>query len=213
MSLRDFNTQYSDDPIALHTSPVGNGGGLDNFHTVHPEDSETNNTPKILGALAVALMIGAAGVGTFVYSSSPSHPKAVVTASNLPASLPAAPAPVAATAPDTQTAMTPAASPEATPAPAPMRTASAKPARSHASVSSSNAASIAQPQQQAVVIPEPVAPSPSPSDVATNNAQSAIPAAPAATASDVPAAPVQEQQSVASPAPAQSPAQSAGQGQ
>ena len=49
MSLRDFNSP-SDDPIALHNSPQGNGGGLGNFHTTNPEDREPNNTPKIGGA-------------------------------------------------------------------------------------------------------------------------------------------------------------------
>ncbi len=68
MSLRDFNSP-SDDPIALHNSPQGNGGGLGNFHTIHPEEREPNNTPKIVGALAVALMIGAAGVGLFSAAS------------------------------------------------------------------------------------------------------------------------------------------------
>ena len=58
MSLRDFNAPFPDDPRALHNVPSGNGAGLEDFHTVQPEDIEPNNTPKIIGAVAVALMIG-----------------------------------------------------------------------------------------------------------------------------------------------------------
>jgi len=62
MSLRDFNNApFSDDPTALHTAPSGNGAGLKSFHTTQPEDIEPNNMPKIVGAVAVALMIGVAG--------------------------------------------------------------------------------------------------------------------------------------------------------
>ena len=77
MSLRDFNSP-SDDPITLHNSPWGNGGGLGNFHTTNPEDREPNNTPKIEGALAVALMIGAAGMGLFAYASGSSNKPMVI---------------------------------------------------------------------------------------------------------------------------------------
>ena len=38
-------------------------GSCDSFHTVNPEEREPNNTPKIVGAVAVALMVGAAGCG------------------------------------------------------------------------------------------------------------------------------------------------------
>ena len=135
MSLRDFNSP-SDDPIALHNSPQGNGNGLGNFHTINPEEREPNNTPKIVGALAVALMVGAAGIGLYAYSGSPSN-KQVVTASNMPAS--STPAPVAAPAPQAA-AMTPepAATPaDNTPAPiAPVKSASAKPSRSMSTASS-----------------------------------------------------------------------------
>ena len=102
MSLRDFNT-VSDDKIALHNSPQGNGGGLGNFHTTNPEDREPNNTPKIVGALAVALMVGVAGVGLYAYSGSASHPKPMVATNNLPS---APPAPMAQPAPQ-PAAMTP----------------------------------------------------------------------------------------------------------
>ena len=85
MSLRDFNSP-SDDPIALHNSPQGNGSGLGNFHTINPEIREPNNTPKIVGALAVALMIGAAGIGLFAYTSgSPSNKPMVTANANMPA--------------------------------------------------------------------------------------------------------------------------------
>ena len=60
MSLRDFNSSSEDRPVILNHEPMGNGGGLGAFHTVNPEDREPNNTPKIIGALAVALMVGAA---------------------------------------------------------------------------------------------------------------------------------------------------------
>src|SRR3569833_3103641 len=61
MSLRDFNnTPASDDPIALHNEPLGNGGGLSTIHTTHPEEREPNRTPQIAGAVAVALLVGVA---------------------------------------------------------------------------------------------------------------------------------------------------------
>ena len=55
MSLRDFDAPFPNDPRALHNEPLGNGAGLENFHTTQPEDIEPNNTPKIIGAVAVAL--------------------------------------------------------------------------------------------------------------------------------------------------------------
>jgi hypothetical protein len=221
MSLRDFNSN-DDRPISLQNDPQGNGAGLDSFHTVHPEDVEPSATPKIVGAVAVALMIGVAGVALYAHSTSAMQNKPLVTASNLPAA--PAPAPMAAApAPEQQAAVTPDANtPATTPAdskPAPVKTASV--ARSHtASADTGNAASArmaadtskssVQPQQQqAAVIPEPVSPTPSPSDVAANNAQSttAVPQG-ATTASDIPAtgtaqnntpAPQQAQSSTALP--------------
>ncbi|HKQ09931.1 MAG TPA: hypothetical protein VJS85_01970, partial [Rhizomicrobium sp.] len=65
MSLRDFQTPYSDDPAALHHMPKGNETGLESFHTVQPEDIEPNNMPKIVGAVAVALMVSAAGMAFY----------------------------------------------------------------------------------------------------------------------------------------------------
>jgi outer membrane biosynthesis protein TonB len=202
MSLRDFNNTLSDDPIALHTTPLGNGAGLDSFHTTNPEDREPNNTPKIVGALAVALIVGVAGIGLYAATGSASHPKPMVASNILPS---APPAPIAQAAPD-PAAMTQApqasASVASEPAPmAPVKTASAKPVRSTARDTSKMSP---QPQQQAAVIPEPVSPAPSPADVAANNAQpvTAVPQ-PATTASDVPA-PAQDLQTGAAPAAAQS---------
>src|SRR5882672_8371977 len=100
MSLRDFNSS-DDRPISLQTEPLGNGAGLDAFHTVHPEDVEPNYTPKIVGAVVVALIVGAVGVGVYSYSGSPAKP--VTMASNQPA--PATPAPPPP--PQQQAAMTP----------------------------------------------------------------------------------------------------------
>ena len=79
MSLRDFNTS-SDDPIALHHAPSGNGAGLDSFHTKQPEDIAPSNMPKIVGAVAVALMIGTAGASPIATRtrSTRSSPSAMV---------------------------------------------------------------------------------------------------------------------------------------
>jgi hypothetical protein len=234
MSLRDFNSA-DDRPILLRTLPLGNGVGLGNFHTLNPEDAEPSNRPKIVGVLAVALMVGVAGVA--LYASSPSQPQPTAAVNN-PSVLPAQPVQQAATAPDANTPLAAPAPPpvvQATKAakaatadpnslraaqvktPAPMKNASS--ARSHvASGSSAASARMAadsnqssQPSQQQAVAPLLVSP---PSDVATPNIQSGV-AVPqgAATASDIPAipqAPAQDQQS-ATPGPAQPPAQSAGQ--
>jgi hypothetical protein len=221
MSLRDFNA-IDDDPISLHSQPPGNESGLGNFHTVQPDDVEPSNTPKIVGGLAVALMIGVAGFGFYYQANSSSslQPKPVVTASNVPA-------PAAPIAPDAQQAAQAAkaatvdpnslhAAQVKTPAsmdqvPAPTKTASVKPARSHAAASTGaasarmpadfNQTSKAAAQQSAVT---PTAPAPSPSDVATTNTQSGV-AVPsdATTASDIPAPAPQEQPAPAQPSPAQ----------
>jgi hypothetical protein len=237
MSLRDFNPA-DDRPNLLRTQPLGNGAGLGNFHTVNPEDAEPSNKPKIVGVLAVALMVGVAGVALYTRSPSPSQPIAV--ANNLsapPAALvkqaaiaPDANMPVAAPAPPPiaqakKAAKAATADPNSLRAalvktPAPMKTAST--ARSHVA-SGSGAASArmaadsnqsSQPSQQQAVTSQSVSPKSPPSAVAATDIQSGV-AAPqaAATASDIPAspqAPAQDQQS-AMPAPAQPPAQSAGQ--
>jgi len=266
MSLRDFNTPSTDDPIALHNEPLGNGSGLDSFHTTQPEDIEPNNTPKIIGAIAVALMIGTAGAA--LYATSGHSAKPVVTASNMPA--PAAPAPVAAPPapeaaapadnmaaqaplPDTKTPAAKPATEKTAAADAPVKTAkvhrsassstnvAVKTANSGSAGDASSARmaadstqSTVQPQQQAAVTAQPVAPSPSPSDVASNNSQSSVTVPQGANrASDIPAqpaapqesqqannAPAQDQQSAApaqpapqaaAPAAQPAPAQSAGQ--
>jgi hypothetical protein len=216
MSLRDFNAPSTDGPTILHNAPSGNGSGLDAFHTRQPEDIEPSNMPKIVGAVAVALMVGAAGVALYSSAGKSIQPRPVVTASNLPATPPpaATPGPDANMAANTPPVSTPPAEAPAAPAksaaiaPAPEKTAS--PARKHvasgsrsgASSTNSNDATAAsarmaadssqvtnQSQQQATVA-EPVAPTPSPSDVATNNTQSgaAVPQG-ATTASDIPVTP------------------------
>ena len=231
MSLRDIYGNNDDAPIVLNHEPLGNGSGLGNFHTVNPEDRIPNNTPKIIGGLAVALMLGAAGA--YVYSVSGHQPRQIVAANSLPS--PSAPAPAAAPAPmpapdNNQAANTPA--PQAAPAtdtkpvskPIPVRSASvSKPARSASSRSDMGAANVrmqadstpaVQPQQQAVVTPvEPVSPQAPASALANNNVQQpATEVAPQQAQSSTPqadnAAPAQDQQTGATPAqPAPTPAQ------
>ena len=233
MTLRDFNNDapFPADPRALHNEPLGNGAGLENFHTTQPEDIEPNNMPKIVGAVAVALMLGAAGVA--LYASSGSHPATVATASNTqtaPLPPPPAPAPAAAT-PDSSTPATPPAADNTPATAAPMKEASIpKTQKTHrtasiesksmdtgskgASATPGSAAadrmaadtnqSTVQPQQQQAVA-APTAPTPSPSDVASNNTQSGVAVSPnATTASDIPA-PAQQQATpqASAPAPAQ----------
>src|SRR5206468_6155172 len=89
MSLRDFNAPASDDPIALHNEPLGNGAGLSTFHTVHPEEREANNTPKIVGLVALALLVGVAAVG--LYASWGPSTRPVVANNALPKTAPIAP--------------------------------------------------------------------------------------------------------------------------
>jgi len=233
MSLRDFNNgQFPDDPTALHNGPAGNESGLENFHTVQPEDIEPSNTPKIVGAIAVALMVSAAGVALYAsQGSTSSQPKQMVAAApSAPVNTPPAVAPIA-------DADIPAAAPEPV---APVKlasTARSSSASSRRMAPESNNASDAmaarmaaanandanqastQPQQQAAVTeavtPAPIGPSPSPSDIATNNTQSGV-AVPqgATTAADIPnPAPAQGANPVpaGTPAPAQPSAQPSGQ--
>lgn len=227
MSLRDIYGNNDDKPIILNTEPMGNASGLGSFHTVSPEEREPNNTPKIVGGLVVALMIGAAGA--YIYSVSGHQPKQVVANNTLPA--PSEPAPAAAPAPMPAPASTPA--PEATPAPAPAsdisvhpvthpvrQAALSRPSKSESSSTPDMGAAQArmqadstpavQPQQQSVVTPsEPVSPQAPSSSVA------AISPAPQQTPTDVApqpapapqaAAPAPDQQA-ATPAPAAPPAQ------
>jgi hypothetical protein len=89
---------------------------LSSFHTRAPEDSKLNNTGKIVGALAVALMVGAAGV--VVYSTSNPAPTPKIAAAQLPKAPPTQlaaampPAPVADTTADAAMTPEPAAAPE-----------------------------------------------------------------------------------------------------
>jgi hypothetical protein len=89
---------------------------LSSFHTRTPEDTKLNNTGKIVGALAVALMVGA--VGVVVYSTSNPEPKPKITAAQLPKAPPTQlaaatpPAPMADTAADAAMTPEPAAAPE-----------------------------------------------------------------------------------------------------
>src|SRR6185312_8295728 len=104
MSLRDFNNApFPDDPRALHNEPLGNSAGLESFHTIQPEDVSPNNTPKIVGAVAVALMVGVAGIA--LYASQGKHPAQVAAVAPAePAVIEQAPAPAPAPAamnPDT----------------------------------------------------------------------------------------------------------------
>ncbi len=90
MSLRDdINTPAFDDPTALHHEPLGNGAGLSDFHTVNVEESERSNTPKIVGAVAVALMVGVAAVG--LYANMGHSTKPVVADNALPKTVPVTP--------------------------------------------------------------------------------------------------------------------------
>ena len=90
MSLRDdFNTPAFDDPTALHHEPLGNGAGLSDFHTVNVEEKERSNTPKIVGAVAVALMVGAAAVG--LYANMGHSTKPVVADNAVPKTVPVTP--------------------------------------------------------------------------------------------------------------------------
>jgi hypothetical protein len=109
MSLRDFNTPSSEDPSALHNDPLGNGAGLGSVHTTDPEASEPSRTPQIVGAVAVALMVGVAAVGLYAYSG-PSKPAPVVADNNLPS--PSSAAPIAP-APSEPAAQPPASTPDA----------------------------------------------------------------------------------------------------
>ena len=217
MTLRDFNNApFPDDPRALHKDPLGNSAGLESFHTSQPEDRAPNSTPKIVGALAVALMIGVAGAA--LYANSASHPKPVMTASNPPAPV-SQPAPMPEPAADASMPATPpAAAADNAPAPAQPVKAASEPKKmhrtariessTHGAVPGSAAAnrmaadsnqSAVQPQQQQAI----TAPSPSPSDIAANSTQSGVAVSPNATsASDIPA-PAPQQPAPAAPAPAQ----------
>jgi hypothetical protein len=229
MSLRDFNTPSDERTVILHHEPMGNGSGLSSFHTVSPEERHPNNTGKMVGALAVALMVGGAGLYAYTASSPANNPQPVAVAANTPAPPPAQPAPMMAPAADTTTAdAAPVAEPALTPAPvatpAPVRSARvaspAAPAISEGAAVRMGADSQAvttQPTQQAEVtptVPEPVSPTPSPSDVAVASPTPGVSVpADATTAQDIAAnAQTEAMPSAEAAAPAQAqPEQSAGQ--
>lgn len=210
MSLRDFNTvPPSDDPIALHNEPMGNGAGLSNFHTTHPEEREPSNTPKIVGAVAVALMVSAAAIGFYATSGSSTQPQRVVADNSLPKGQPL-PAPSQqamapessmqansmtatpdAAAPDAASrAPQPAAETQATAKPTHVRTASARPARGGASGASMGASMEATTQaRMAAATPTPTttqAPEPAQVTPVPEQAQATpLPASPAPSPSDM----------------------------
>ncbi|HEX2761412.1 MAG TPA: hypothetical protein VHM27_12895 [Rhizomicrobium sp.] len=216
MSLRDFNAPTQERPITLNHEPNGNGTGLGEFHTVHPEEIEPNNTGKIVGALAVALMVGAAGVYAYTMTGHAANPAPMQQTASLPAPPPVAPPAMTTPAPDSTAPD--AAAPVSTPAPAPqpaMKSAEIKPvekpvksaaatkeapisdgasvrmnADSQSTSTSQQAAATPvtpAPAQQAA-IPEAVSPAPNPSDVANANPQSGVSVPQGATtAQDMPA--------------------------
>ena len=144
MSLRDdINTPAFDDPTALHHEPLGNGAGLSNFHTVNVEESERSNTPKIVGAVAVALMVGVAAVG--LYANMGHSTKPVVADNAVPKTVPVTPPQqTAMAAPDSSTsapapdANSSASTPAPTPEPAATKTEPSKPAPVHTASRSSS---------------------------------------------------------------------------
>ena len=129
MSLRDIYANNEPRNISLHTESQGNGAGLGNFHTTNPEDREPNNAGKIVGALAVALMVGAAGIGLYATSGSSTTAKPMVSAKNAPVLPPPAamPAPQqeAMTAPADADTPASTSSTDAMPVPAPVKAADA----------------------------------------------------------------------------------------
>jgi hypothetical protein len=238
MTLRDFGPS-EERTVILNHEPNGNGAGLNEFHTIHPEEVEPNNTSKIVGALAVALMVGAAGVYAYTMSGHAANPAPMQQTASLPKTPPPI-APPAMTAPAPEMTA-PVAEPVATPAPAPApvtkSAAAEKPVKSAAAPVSDGASvrmnadsqstttsqqaaatavTPAAPVEQQAAIPEPVSPSPNPSDLANANPQSGVSVAPGATtAQDIPAQAVTPEQpaqqpEAAAPAAAE-PAQSAGQ--
>lgn len=244
MTLRDFGPAEESTVILnreqLSHEVGGNGAGLNEFHTVHPEEIEPNNTGRIVGALAVALMVGAAGVYAYSMSGHAANPAPMQQTASLPKAAPPPIAPPAMTAPEMAAPVT---EPVATPAPAPapvtksaavekpVKSAAAKaPVSDGASVrmnadaqstttsqqAAATAVTPAAPVEQQAAIPEPVSPSPNPSDLANANPQSgvSVPSG-ATTAQDIPAQAVTPEQPAQQPeaaAPASDqPAQSAGQ--
>lgn len=233
MSLRDFGPS-EERTVTLNHEPLsheagGNGSGLGEFHTVHPEEIEPNNTGKIIGALAVALMVGAAGVYAYTMTGHSANTVPLQQTAGLPKPMPAPPP--ATPAPEMAAPVAePVAAPVTEPAAVerPVKSAAAKTAApisdgasvrmnadSQSTAASQQAAATPIAPAQQAAIPEPVSPAPSPSDLANANPQSGVSVPPgAATAQDIPAQPVTPEQpaqpEAAAPAQAQ-PEQAAGQ--
>jgi len=232
MSLRDFGPT-EERTVILNHEPNGNGSGLGDFHTVSSEEIEPNNTGKIVGALAVALMVGTAGIYAYTMSGHAANPAPMQQTASLPAPPPAAPPAMTTPAPDSTTpdaAAAPASTPAPAPAPVTKSAAAEKPVKSAAakeapisdgasvrmnadsqSTSTSQQAATTPvtpaPVQQQAAVPEPVSPAPNPSDVANANPQSSVSVPPGATtAQDIPAqaqTPEQPAQQPEAAAPAQ----------
>ena len=98
--------------------PLDETSDLGSFHTAEPEES--SNTGKIVGALAVALIIGGAGVFAFTTTMKNSASQPAIAAATAPA-----PQVAAATPPPAPLDQTPTSS-DATPAPAQDNAAPAK---------------------------------------------------------------------------------------
>jgi len=198
MSLRDFNTPtetspYAGDPLIRSVSEPASADGLGTFHTINPEDREPNHTPKIVGALAVALMMG--GVGVYAYTATGKNPQPVVQAAN---TQPATPAPAMAPPPVQTADATPAALDPATNAPEAAAADNAAPVK-ETMPQPQKSASTAAPARMAAATPS-ATPS---ADVTPSQPASASGAATRLAAADAPAAPVEQQaqQQAITPAP------------
>lgn len=185
---------------------------LSAFHTV--EEDETNNTGRIVGGLAVALMLGAAAIYGYEVSSQSKQPMATQIAAKAPPAKPVATAPdqsadatpaasSAMAGPPATEAMTPAAAPEAV-RKAPVRSAhvdSSSPGASTQSVPVDTApaqglASVTPPAPSSAGVPE------------QGGVQPVYPTAPSSSlANSNPAVVAPETQASQTPAPSEQPDQ------
>jgi hypothetical protein len=221
------------DNAMMESTPVfEDTGGLSDVHRSEAEWEEPGSKrSKIVSALVVALLVGAAGA--YTYANWTSAPKQAVPDSSLPKTAAINPAPAPQSAPDTTAmpsdnaaapAATPAAAPEATtpktskPATTQTRAASRTPQSMSApapivpspsvmppenQAATTPAPSEVTPQTQAAVAPEPASPAPPASAQTANPAQGEQSAGEqSAPASDVTLAPVTQPQPEG-PAPAQ----------
>ncbi len=182
------------------------GEGLGGFHRNADELEPQGGKGKVIGALAVALMLGAAGA--YTYSMMPAKDVVAQTQPVVPVKNAAMTPPAPAAAPE---AVAPAAPvPAMTPAPAAAREAAAPRSATPAPVLRAAQAPVIAPtvdpapaptavtplESQASAVPEPVSPTPPAAAVAGNpplNEQSAapvdaVPVMPAAPADNAPAA-------------------------